>query len=1116
VTGVTVGCANPNALISDVMVSGVLPPGFEYAYQLDGTGNWNAIPPSLGPLTAGCHTIRAKARWIGGGGSNCAAGQDAADACATDPFNFVVYPDLSGIAVSTVTIATACDDPDGGTSDGQVTGITGLPALPANLSYEYSFDGGAFSASSASAATLASGCHYVTIRVVNTCPAPANATVHDVACRLNISFVIFPDASDLDINAVNLSQACNPADVTSVDWDPAGGVQAPTGVAGFEVRYSLNGGAYSTVLPTALAANCHTLRAKYFYTGAACPNGTFNNVTEAPDACVETEQFIVWPDISASSPVVTLGTTCGTSNFLVNGVGLTPPVTVPATAFEAQYIYTINGGAPVGPVNVPTLLGVDFGVGCHTIQTVITSRGCGAVAAGTPGPACATSLVTDFITFPAPPTLAVDPVCAPGTLTVTPSVAPPAGYAWRYRAINTGVTPNVVAAGWQAGVAFPGLAAGCYRIEAVPVRSTDCGAILTANGFGGVIYPSNYQNPLDMQTAAVVNALPASFPVACVSSVNAFVLPAPVMAITPNNITVCFDETGRIDLQPFTPSIPACLIPPVAPATMSIVYAVSSSDNAVVTSSVAFGGGCNTTGVGGPLLIETSLPFPQPAPLDELAWTGVNGSSVPKVVEIGITPRIIFDPDGAGPQAPVCCTGMEVKFSITVLPRLQTPPFTVNPSGSMTCSQNDGWTFSSSAAGVTPPSPIYQIPPFSPAGPIAGCFYELYYGATANNLPYPANNALIQSVQAVAGQTLVFQKVYIPGTYEVWQRCDDGCASKVETFVLSIDAPPTIINKVVMACADAPGGNSATFPIPTYIVENAVTPIPNPIPDNTIAYQQAGTLVQIKGYYRTATGAQNATPGDLISAHPLPLNFTYTSVDADIYVRLGQDGNNDGDTDDVNDNLPATADDCYYVAQIELQVKNRPYVVITATPTPACTNGIPFINGVVTLTANVGGSSSNPQAPASDLTYQWTLPAGVTLVGGTLVTDRTIQVVSDNANPLGLSFSVNVTDPNTNVGGAGMTFPCETEAQLDVVFMDPVVVNCPTSGIKLANAPGECSQFVNFPALVVNDECTGLYEVGYFTTGTGIEGAALIDPILNPKGIGNDDISDDLGKHLIE
>jgi hypothetical protein len=166
VTGVTVGCANPNALISDVMVSGVLPPGFEYAYQLDGTGNWNAIPPSLGPLTAGCHTIRAKARWIGGGGSNCAAGQDAADACATDPFNFVVYPDLSGIAVSTVTIATACDDPDGGTSDGQVTGITGLPALPANLSYEYSFDGGAFSASSASAATLAGAGHVFTTRIV--------------------------------------------------------------------------------------------------------------------------------------------------------------------------------------------------------------------------------------------------------------------------------------------------------------------------------------------------------------------------------------------------------------------------------------------------------------------------------------------------------------------------------------------------------------------------------------------------------------------------------------------------------------------------------------------------------------------------------------------------------------------------------------------------------------------------------------------------------------------------------------------------------------------------------------------------------------------------------------
>jgi len=1082
VLSVTVGCANPNATISTVTVSGILPAGFEYVYQLNGAGPWNAIPPALGPLTAGCHTIRAKARWIGGGGSNCATGQDANDLCATPVFNFVVYPDLSGIDPTSVTIATSCDNPDGAITDGQVTSITGLPSLPANLSYQYSFDGGAFSAASASAANLASGCHYVTIRVVNTCPAPANGTVQDAACRLRITFVIFPDASDLDINAVVLNQACNPANVTGVDWDPAAGVQPPTAVAGFEVRYSLNGGTYSTTLPTALAASCHTLSAKYFYTGAACaqaadaagPAGVFNNITEAPNACVETEQFIVWPDISASRPVVTLGTTCGTTNFLVNGVGLTPPVGgISATHFEAQYIYTINGGAPVGPVNVPTLLAVDFGVGCHTIQMVITSRGCGAVAAGTAGPACATSLVTRFITFPAPPTLTVPPVCENDDIVAVPGSLPPAGYGWRYRLVNT-VTNT--ASGWQILPTWLNQDPGCYRVEVVPVRTTDCGA-----GPGDflntppVIFPSNYQNPLDMQGAAVIDAVPANFPAACVNSVNTFVLPSPTMAITPNNITVCFDETGRIDLQPHTAGIPACLLPPAAPSTLAIAYAVTSSDPSVVapTAGTLPGAACTAAGLA-TLLLETGLPFPQAVPLDELAWTGVNGSSVPKVVTIGITPRLHFDPDGAGPLAPVCCDGMEVKFSITVLPRLQTPPFQVSPSnGAMVCSQNEGWTFSSSTQGVTPPSPIYQIPPFTPAGPIAGCFYELYYGATALNLPYPANNALIQSVQAVAGQTLTFQKVYIPGTYEIWQRCDDGCAAKVETFVVSIDQAPTLIDQRLMSCADAPGGNSGTFAWPTTFPTFTVGA--GAAQPNDIALAAAGTTVHIKGYYTTATGAQNATPGDLISAHPVAANFSYTSVDASIYVRIGQDGNNDGDTDDVPDGNPNTADDCYYVVEIELQIKNRPVVTITAVPTPIC------VDDVVELTANVSSGSGSA--------YVYTWSANATPTGPNAPTAIGNSAVSGIQ-----TYRVTVTDPNTGVGGAGMVFACETEAEIDVNYLDPFITNCPANIVK-ANAPGECRQYVNFAVPILNLPCgtdflpASPYEVRYYTTGATLIGS---------------------------
>jgi hypothetical protein len=552
------------------------------------------------------------------------------------------------------------------------------------------------------------------------------------------------------------------------------------------------------------------------------------------------------------------------------------------------------------------------------------------------------------------------------------------------------------------------------------------------------------------------------------------------MAITPNNITVCFDEQGRIDLQAFTATtaFPACLIDPAGAATTQIQYAVSSSDATVVVPTATLGANCTTNGPGGALLNETGLPFPQPSPVNELAWDGQNGTSVPNVVTVGITPRLSFDPDGTGPLAPVCCDGPEVKFSITVLPRLETPDFQVTPSTSQSCSSNDGWVFSSTGVGVAQPNPLYSIPAFSPAGPINGCYYELYYGATAGGLPYPSNNALIQTVQAVTGQAISFQRVYIPGIYEVWQRCGvDGCYSLANTFNLSIDQAPTLVDKVLMACAVAPGGNNGDFEVPQYIVENL--PVAAPVPASTIAYAAIGTLVEIKGYYRTATGALNAIPGDLIS---LTAPFNYNSVDADIYVRIGQDGNNDGDTNDAPDGNIATPDDCYFVAQIELQVKNRPVVNILATPVPGCINGVVGLGGTVTLTANVGSGSG------SVYTYAWTLPAGAALVPPSVLTDQTITVVSTASG--NQTFEVIVTDPNTNVGGANMTLSCETEAFLDVLFLEPSFLNCSGTNIVLANAPGECRQYANFSALQTNLECTNLYDVRYYTTGATVIGTA--------------------------
>ncbi|MBK9150306.1 MAG: HYR domain-containing protein [Saprospiraceae bacterium] len=613
------------------------------------------------------------------------------------------------------------------------------------------------------------------------------------------------------------------------------------------------------------------------------------------------------------------------------------------------------------------------------------------------------------------------------------------------------------------------------------------------------------------------------------------------MAITPNNITVCLGETGKIDLQYFEQMVPACLVDPVTgigPA--QIQYIVTSSDPLVVAPGIL-----------------NSLPFNQP----ELMWMGENGENFPNVVTIGVTPRITLDG--------VSCDGAEVKFSITVQPNFQTDvPWFVNPNTSVQCEDNNGWIFhtgfttapdvngftgpfapanwtfnnnggngtvdvsgapnsvsltSNNAGGfnlsttycITMPAtgtvtfdwqyttndvggpfwdafgvsingvftqlsvdagPFVQsgtyISPVLNAGDefcfvqasfhgifgsattisnmflfmgtpdevetTLGCTYELYYNLSTSPLAEPIGNALVQTI-AGDGNPVSFQPVFVPGTYQIWQRCG-GCAELVTSFNVSTVAQPELTDQLIEACPVTPGANTGLFEGIEYVLPSVPAP----------------QTLTVEGYYQTFNGAVNGGATGLISATG---DFNYSSSDATIYVRIGHDV----------DGLPGI--DCYYVGTIELRVVNRPIVILTAQDNPAC------IYQDVTLTANVLAGSG------SGYTYAW---ERVSPDPGA-ITDATPSVVVTETAPGDYVYRVTVTDPNTGVNGADGP-ACITVADITVSFVGPIIT-CPADFTASTDA-GACNTYVNLVPATVHHVCVDEFVVRYWVTGATTIGSA--------------------------
>ncbi|MBK8721244.1 MAG: HYR domain-containing protein [Saprospiraceae bacterium] len=955
----------------------------------------------------GCYTFGTRFVLANDCGSTI-ANTEASGACFSSNFiNLLVIPDAPVITPPANTCAAPFTLPN-------VTLIDGY-------NVEWSIDGLPFTGSPVIPSTH--GCHSIRARYVsaNACGPIPSGSAGPAPCNQSnlVNVVIFPQIVATPGTVTRASQ-CGITDATFTWSGPAptttlSGVVPASG--SFELRYDIDGGTAftnTTGVFTNVAPGCHTIEARYVLT-TTCGSTTAPAV--APAACGVSQTFVVWPLLSNTNiPILTLANNCGSAATISN-VDISNAPSLPA-GMQFVYFYYRNGGGLEGPVTLDVLKTIDFSYnalgaapGCHKIDARINlSVACGSIPANdglfSPGMSFCRTASINFLTFPTPPTLSVNTVCNGGNLVVTPTpLSAPANHIWAYRLINTTGTPIVGA--WQSTNTFVNPPTGCYRIEATPVRNINCDnpppglidapVLLPPNG---LIFPTDIQMPLVNQNGGN----PAVISAACTSSIDAFVLPAPPMAITPNNITVCLGDQGKIDLQYFEQMVPSCLVDPVTgfgPATIS--YIVTSSDPLVVAP------GSYTN-------LLNNVP--------ELMWMGQNGNNFPNVVTIGVTPRITL--------GGVSCDGAEVKFSITVQPNFTvTTPWVIDPNTASQCANNNGWTVSTTA------------------NTRVGCQYELYFNPSTSPLAAPIGNALVQMING-NGAPVSFQKFYIPGTYQVWERCN-GCAELAATFNVQIIGAPVLTDILLETCPSNPGGNTGLFSGITYPTPAATVP---------------PSVVTILGYYKTFTGAVNATPADLISSTG---GFNYTSSDAVIYIRIGQ--NVDG--------LPG--DDCFHIGRIELRVVNRPVVYLTANPNPTCTNSI------VTINSNVSNTSG------STITYQWERVSPT--IGAIAATTSSITVTESSAGAY--VYRVTVTDPNTGTNGSDGPV-CTTTQDITVNYSAPTIT-CPAN-FTVATDPGVCTAYQNLQPALVNSLCASNYVVKYYTTGVTVIGtsAAPVDlSVLN-------------------
>jgi hypothetical protein len=272
------------------------------------------------PNTAGCFTVTYKT-----GGPGC-----------TDTKSFVVFPAAPVLTAPANTCKTAFSLPT-------VTAVTGF-------SVQYSIDGGTTWTASPTMPTTP-GCYSIQARYVLA-----------TACGTNTVGTVSPGCVSNVVNVVIFPQATITAPVNTCA--SAFVLPTVTSVPGFNVEYSIDGGAFSSSPSTAIPG-CHTVQARYVLASACGTNaaGTANST------CYSNIVNVVIFPAAPSAPTVNSG--CGAIT-----------VTAPASVAGFNIEYSFDDGATWGTNTPPT---ADNCAGYKIRTRYVLAATCGSTIAGTAG-----------------------------------------------------------------------------------------------------------------------------------------------------------------------------------------------------------------------------------------------------------------------------------------------------------------------------------------------------------------------------------------------------------------------------------------------------------------------------------------------------------------------------------------------------------------------------------------------------------------------------------------------------------------------------------------------------------------------------------------------------------
>ncbi|TMI61229.1 MAG: immunoglobulin domain-containing protein, partial [Bacteroidetes bacterium] len=465
--------------------------GFTVQYSING-GTYSAAPTI--PTTAGCHTIIA--RYV------------LTSACGTIPAN---TPGTSTCATSnTVSVVIFPNAPVITAPANTCNAVFALPSVPAvsQFTVQYEIDGGGFTSSPTIPTTP--GCHTITARYVLTanCGSTTAGTAGTAACSVSntVSVVIFPTAPTITASANTCLSAFT--------------LPVVAAVPGFDILYSIDGGAYTATPTIPTTAGCHTVSARYALS-AACGATAAGATGTGACGVGATVSIVIFPN----APTITAPTNTCNAAFILP--------TVPAvTNFTVQY--SIDGGVYTATPTVPTT------AACHTITArYVLTTVCGTTAAGTPGTgSCAASNTVSVVIFPAAPVLATPANTCASSFTL-PTVTAVTGFNVEY---------NIDGGGFTSSPTIPG-GTGCHTIQARYVLAADCGATLAGTAGTGSCIASNTVSAVIFPDAPVITA-PAN------TCNAAFILPT--VAAVPGFTVQYSIDGGTYSATPTIPTAAGC------------------------------------------------------------------------------------------------------------------------------------------------------------------------------------------------------------------------------------------------------------------------------------------------------------------------------------------------------------------------------------------------------------------------------------------------------------------------------------------------------------------------------------------------------------------------------